>query len=182
MNRILGLLIATGTALAAVHAAGEPTAVVIDVPFEAGPGQPCEFLGDFQRVEVREGATKIADLWFCSAYGRATAKVVTDAAGVSYLFLRLGEGHGTLARSEYLRIYRVAPVLDEYILQTPLSGQSNFHDRWQYSYAVSPLPDHGLRISLTLLPGTKDGSKRDKATYNPTDKTRVIDVGAVPSL
>jgi len=65
------------------------------------------------RVEVLEGATKLSELTFCSAYGGASAKVITDRTGVSFLLLRLGEGHGTNARAEYLRIYRIASTLDD---------------------------------------------------------------------
>ncbi len=89
-------------ALASRPALSEPSAVLVDLPLDVSHPEPCQFAGDAQRVEVREGEVKLAELTFCSAYGRSNAKVVTDRAGVSYLLLRLGEGHGTNATSEYL--------------------------------------------------------------------------------
>jgi hypothetical protein len=129
-------------------------------------------LGDAERVEIRDGTAKIAELPFCSAYSGASAEVVTDRAGVSFLLLRFGQGHGTNARSEYLSVYRIAAELDEY-LRTPVSGPASKVDRWEYTYAVSPLPKCGIRIVLTLLHGG-DGP----GVYNPVDRVRVIDVGA----
>lgn len=183
---ILGSVIS----LASYPTLGQPTALVSEFPINEQPQGLCEFVGDAERVEVRVGTTKIADLSFCSAYGGASAEVFTDRAGVSFLPLRFGEGHGSNARSEYLSVYRVAASLDEYV-RTPLSGAASVADRWEFAYTVSPLPEHGLRIHLRLHRGAllhfenyaKSSTRHhrvDDFLYNPSDAERVIDVGAEP--
>ncbi len=175
-------------ALASHSVLGQPTALVSEFSLSDAPKDLCQFQGDAERVEVRDGGKIISALTFCSAYGGASAKVATDRAGVSFLLLRFGEGHGTNARSEYLSVYRVAPTLDEYV-RLPISGPSSPVDRWAYTYEVSQLPERGIRIVLWLHHGdlrhveghASSGHQRhakDGDEYYPGDAMRVVEVGA----
>lgn len=128
---------------------------------------------DAMRLSVWNDNSLVADKIFCSSYGTgASASVVTDRGGSSYVMLRFGEGHGTNAVTDYLTVYTVAPDLIEYV-RTPLSSASGPTTRWEYNYTIALLPSRGIRIVLRLTKPA-DGT----VETHPSEAVRIIDIGA----
>ncbi len=113
----------------------------------SGP-PPCGgFTDDALTLTVSEYGKEMGRSWFCSSYGRAKTRVVTDKRGVSYVLLEYAEGRGTNAVTYYLGIDRAEADLME-ILRVPLSWATGPTATFSYSYVTEPLPSGGIRIQL----------------------------------
>jgi hypothetical protein len=150
---LLGLLLP-------VHAAERgPQVVITALPIDLNRVDPCgaPAPGDAVRVEVRDGAKLLGKSQICTSYGKASGQLIRDGRGDLWLALKVGEGHGTNAVTEYLDIVRVAPGLDERYARTPVSGAATATDRWEYKYTVTPIAKGGIRVDLVLAPGSRAG-------------------------
>lgn len=127
------------------------------------------FKDDNLRMVIRDGKNMVHQLDFCSSYGRADAKIENDAKGNQYVILRYGEGRGTNARNEYLRIYRIGKKLFEFI-RIPLSGPAGPASRWEYSCKLEKPEAGGLRFKLQLK---LEGERPENI---PSEKIRVISI------
>ncbi len=106
------------------------------------------FSDDDMTLIISEG-TKTLEHPFCSSYGKATANVVTDAHGVSYILLDFGEGRGTNAVTEYLDVFPIGKDMVEYA-QMPLSEGAGPVSRWNYDYDVIAPPAGGIVLTFNL--------------------------------
>jgi hypothetical protein len=102
---------------------------------------------DALTLTVSEYGKEVGESWFCSSYGRAKTRFVTDERGVSYVLLEYSVGRGTNAVIDYLGIHRAEADLME-ILRVPLSWATGPNAWFSYSYVTEPLPSGGIRIQL----------------------------------
>ncbi len=125
MKWIIFLLIvlATSSATAAV------SVTVVNDPTYHGCPPYYPFKDDNLQMIVTEGKKKVATYGVCSSYGTAEARIEKDAKGKAYIFLKYGEGRGTNARKEYLKVFAVAEILTEF-LRLPLSGPAGPLSNW----------------------------------------------------
>ena len=65
-------------------------------------------------------------------------------------------------------MYGVSEHLVEYV-RTPLSEPVSWNSRWTYAYVVETPKHRGLRLELTLDPGSADPA------WLPTERHRVIE-------
>ena len=107
------------------------------------------FADDDMTLIVSEGSKTLEEHPFCSSYGKATANVVTDAHGVSYILLDFGVGRGTNAVTEYLDVFPVEKNMVEYA-QMPLSEGAGPVSRWYYDYEVVSPPSGGIVVTFNL--------------------------------
>ena len=98
------------------------------------------------KIEVRDGAKVLGQLDFCSSYGKADAKIVTDSRERAYLALEYGDGHGPNAVTTYLSVYDVGSDLIE-LIRIPTSWPVGPTQRFYYSYEFKAEPA-GLQIEL----------------------------------
>jgi hypothetical protein len=153
-------------------------AVVVAGPIatiESGPGHLkhaalCQFEDDSMTLIVNEDGKELARHYFCSSYGKASARIIQDASGESFVLLTYGEGRGTNATTEYLAVYPVAKDLVEYA-RIPVSAGAGPLSRWHYDSRVEKPERGGIRLVLTLRVEGGD------ATWLPSERTRVIEVG-----
>jgi hypothetical protein len=143
------ILLLAGTANASM------SAEVTEDPALHGCPPYYPFKEDNLRLIVLNGDKKITEHYFCSSYGNAKAKIEKDAKGISYVFLRHGEGRGTNARSEFLTIYAVSKNLIEY-MRLPLSGPAGPFYHWHYEYDVMKPEGGGFSLKMKLKVEGKD--------------------------
>ena len=160
--------------LAVGSAFGAPVATVVNGPGKIRGAALCQFDDDSMTLVLTGDGKEIARQYFCSSYGKSSAQVVTDARGTSYVLLRYGEGRGTNATQEYLEIFGVAKDLVEYV-RTPVSAGAGALSRWYYDHRVETPKGGGIKLILTRRVEGED------ATWVPTEKTRVIEVGGSDS-
>ncbi|MGA9855169.1 MAG: hypothetical protein WBR29_07850 [Gammaproteobacteria bacterium] len=104
---------------------------------------------DDMTLIVYEGSKTLEEIPFCSSYGKATANVVADAHGVSYILLDFGVGRGTNAVTEYLDVFPAAKDMVEFA-HTPLSEGAGPVLRWNYNYDVISPPSGGIVLTFNL--------------------------------
>ena len=127
------------------------------------------FKDDNLRMLIRDGKNLVHQLDFCSSYGRADAKIENDAKGNQYVILRYGEGRGTNARHEYLRVYKIGRKLFEFI-RIPLSGPAGPTSRWEYSCKLDKPKNGGLIFKMRL---NLEGENLENI---PSEKLRTISI------
>jgi hypothetical protein len=169
--RLRSSIVTGALCLAASDACGAPIATVVDGPGKLQGVLLCQFEDDSKTLVVNDAGREVARLDFCSSYGHASADVVTDARGRSFVLLRYGEGRGTNAVQEYLAVFGLAKDLVEYA-RTPISAGAGPVSRWHYKYQVTKPPQGGIRLTLTLH---VEGN--DSAMWVPREKTRIVTVG-----
>lgn len=106
-------------------------------------------------MSVFKGSRVVAVHRYCSAYGAGSARVVTDALGEEYVFLRHSIGHGTHASVDYVTIYRFngrLVKLGRLLIRYPLGSFADAN----YDYAIRKPPRGGLRfVSTVSISGKK---------------------------
>jgi len=127
------------------------------------------FKEDNLQLVVMEGKKKVATYGVCSSYGTAKAKIETDAKGKPYIFLTYGEGRGTNAREEYLKVFVVSETLTEY-LRLPLSGPAGPFSNWHYEYSVTKPKGGGFSLKMRLKVEGED------AVAVSVERTKSIDI------
>lgn len=106
------------------------------------------FAEDELTLTVSEHGKLVARNVFCSSYGReASARVVIDKSGQSFILLEYSEGRGPNATTHYLELERLQPDLLE-VLQVPLSWATSPTQRFTYSYSIEIPGSGGIRIHL----------------------------------
>ena len=71
-------------------AAGVPVVDVVNGPERLGGIALCEFERDSMTLLVSDQGKEVAHDYFCSSYGRASARLVTDARGDGFVLLTSG--------------------------------------------------------------------------------------------
>jgi hypothetical protein len=149
-----------------------PVVIVQNVPYTLGEvsNDPsiCPRPDDSMTLSVTDEDKELTTYSFCSSYGKATAKIVTDIRGRSYVFLEYAEGHGTNATEDYLAVYGLAEDFNEYF-RTPISAGVWPDTRWWYDYEIERPNDGGLRIEFTL-------DFEGEGVGLPNEKSRVISI------
>jgi len=137
---------------------GQAAAAAIQVHVKnlwQGHSSFCSFSSDEMRMSVSEGSRVVAVHRYCSAYVAGSARIVTDAGGGKYIFLRHSIGHGTHASLDYMTIYRFnggLVKLGRLLIRYPLG---NFADA-TYDYAIRKPRRGGLRfVSTVSISGKK---------------------------
>ncbi len=170
---LVGIVMTLTTALLVASAPRPATAAlsnqIVEDATSAGCSPDYPFKEDNLRMMIRDGRNVVHQLDFCSSYGRADARIENDAKGNQYVILRYGEGRGTNARSEYLKIYRISKELFEFI-RIPLSGPAGPTSRWSYDYDLERPKGGGLTFKMHLqLEGARPA-------HFPSDKTRTFHI------
>jgi len=109
---------------------------------------------------------RIASRSFCSAYGKGSARVVTDARGRAYVLLDYSVGHGSHIASDLLAIYRVDKRLvrrGTLISRDPIGPDAEA----SYHYAIKMPRSGGLKFIGTLKV-TGQRTALDSAPLAPT--------------
>jgi len=150
-------------------AMGEPAAQIIPDDKELGCPKVYPFKEDNLKVILRDGNKKLVEFSFCSSYGEANAALERDAKGNLFLLLRIGEGRGTNARSEFLSVYKVSPHMVEYV-RVPISGPAGFVSGWSYDYQLLKPASGGLELTLLLK------VEGEGADFVPSERKRIITV------
>lgn len=145
------------------------------VRVETGPGHLngvalCQFEDDSMTLIVNEGDKELTRQYFCSSYGKASARIIQDVRGESFVLVTYAEGRGTNATTEYLSVYHLAKNLVEY-LRTPVSAAAGSQSRWYYDPRIEPTAHGGIRLVLSLR------VEGEAAGWLPSEKTRVIELG-----
>lgn len=133
-----------------LSAASGPSGLAVRVE-AGGTSNPadCDPASDAVRLVVSEGGRELTHHDFCASYGLARASTAVDGAGRCFVLLESGEGRGTNAVTDYLRVYRLevdSRLMD--VLRTPLAWGVGSVKRFVYRYKVSPVAGGGLRIDL----------------------------------
>jgi hypothetical protein len=102
---------------------------------------------DALTLTVSDHGKRIASKNFCSSYGKATARVVTEKFGEGVIVLNFSEGRGSNAWTDYLELDQL-PDLTE-ILRIPLSWATSGTGRFTYSYVIELPPSGNIRIHLS---------------------------------
>ena len=55
-------------------------------------------------LKILDGSSKAVLHEYCSAYGKGSARLVTDGRGRAFVLLDYSEGHGTHVTVDYLRV------------------------------------------------------------------------------
>lgn len=154
---------------AATSATAAVTVSVVEDPSYHGCPPYYPFKEDNLLMVVTEGKKKIATYGVCSSYGTAEAHIEKDAKGNPYIFLKYGEGRGTNAREEYLKIFTVSETLTEY-LRLPLTGPAGPFSNWHYDYSVTKPKDGGFSLRLRLK------VEGEGAITVPAERTKSINI------
>jgi hypothetical protein len=145
-----------------------PTTEIVEDQHKYGCPGNYPFPEDNLKLLVQDGKAVLAELPFCSSYGKASALIEQDALGANFVLLRYGQGRGTNATSEYLAVYRLGHNLIEYA-RIPISAPASGFSRWEYKYTVSKPPAGGLIFHLVLETGPK-------AEWYPAERQRTIEI------
>ncbi len=132
----------------AAASASPGVAVRVEAGETSNPAD-CDPADDAVRLVVSEGGRALAHHDFCASYGLARASMAVDGASRRFVLLESGEGRGTNAVTDYLRVYRLgvdARLME--VLRTPLAWGVGSVKRFVYRYKASPAADGGLRIDL----------------------------------
>ena len=136
--------------------------VVVVKPYNSQLGSPeakeCAFLGDAMYVDVKDGKKLLLRYDFCSAYGEASARLVTDSLQRMYLLLEYGRGHGTSVTTKYLAVYRLENRDVTELLRLPIDWWVSASGKFTYEYTALPDRSGGIQIDLY---GTVSGRKSD---------------------
>ena len=162
---------AVALCLTAPNAFGAPTATLVNGHGNLKGPPLCKFEDDSMTLVVSDAGTEVTKHYFCSSYGKALARMVTDSRGQTYVLLRYGEGRGTNATEEYLAVFGLTKDLVEYV-RTPVSAGAGPTSRWTYDYRIEKPTVGGVRLVLTLRVEGED------VWFAPKEKTRVIELGA----
>jgi hypothetical protein len=132
-------------------------APVLPVSAYSTPVQACDgFAEDELRLIVSVQGAQVVKRDFCSSYGHASARAVTDKAGQIFILLEYGEGRGTNAVTNYLELLRLHPDFLE-VLRVPLAWGTGPTQRFAYSYSLEFPAAGGMRIHLKgQMQGTPD--------------------------
>lgn len=126
------------------------------------------FPEDHLELVIRNNGKVVNTEYFYSSYGEATAQIVCDATGNTFILLRHGTGRGTHVRTEDITVYKLGKALNE-VVTFPISGPADINSSWEYSMKINKPQSGGLEFNLSrILTGT--GATK----YYPEDKERVI--------
>ena len=130
---------------------------------------PCEFRGDMVVLAGTEWADQPIALVFCSSYGIARARGVSDRNGRRYVALEYREGHGTgFAETPYLGIYRLERQGLNELFRLELAWPTGMTQAFEYSYKFGPVDGGGVALQL-------DGNADEKSECCvPSEKSRLL--------
>ncbi|MBU6449211.1 MAG: hypothetical protein KGQ26_06240 [Rhodospirillales bacterium] len=118
------------------------------------PAKVCGgFVADQLNLVVSDRGKILAQNTFCSSYGSAKARLITDHAHHHFVLLEYKAGRGANATTTYLALDRLDPELTE-VLRVPLSWGTGPTARFTYHYTVGLPAPGGVDL---ILKGQEDG-------------------------
>ncbi len=158
------------------HASAAPKVVVKvrSLQVDSPETRECGFVGDAMRVEITDGGDLILGYNFCSAYGRAAARLATDSQRRTYLLLEHSEGHGTHATTKYLTVSRLEDHEISELVRLPINWAVGPSANFTYDYSVHADQSGGIQITLH---GTVSGRNSDCCV--PPETSMVLRIGPI---
>jgi hypothetical protein len=133
----------------------------------------CAFWGDAMVLTISDDHRRLMTKHYCSAYGRGSAYLVTDARGNSYVFWARAFQHGTHVTTDLLSIYRFDRRMKKRA-QLPARVPLSWSTYANYRYKIRK-PQSG---GLVLIGSLKLDGKAQPGDDWPDPAPRVsIDVG-----
>jgi len=129
-------------------AASQSTPATLRVQVTPGPSHSpaCEFWGDAMVMKVFRGSAEVITEEFCSAYGRSSARLITDNRGRNFVLLTYSEGHGTRATTYYLRVNELVGKTLYDCGRLTKSAPIGLHADLVVDFSVKTLAKGGIRI------------------------------------
>jgi hypothetical protein len=134
---------------------------------------------DGMQLVVLEGNREVSREYYCSAYSRGRASLVTDARGEHYVLLQYSEGRGTRATTDHLRIYRLSDNdLDERADLEVRRAVGVSADQ-VYNYRAEAVPGGGLVVTGAW---TIEGPRYEIDPEMPDRRQTIIAVDTAPEV